>query len=95
MITERDATSQEISPAQNYSLAVIERNIIGRSFLSATFVGRSNLGQSALESFSVQNDTIFDERGQVRNTEDTLFQLSEYNYVVGVDYNIFFLPQIS
>ncbi|MEM9896613.1 MAG: DUF5916 domain-containing protein [Bacteroidota bacterium] len=88
MITDRDATSQEISPAQNYSLAVIERNIIGRSFLSATFVGRNNLGQSALESFSVQNDTIFDERGQARNAEDTLFQLSKYNYVFGVDYNI-------
>jgi len=77
-----------ISPAQNYAVAVLEKQIFSRSRLSATFVGRNNLGKAAIDSFRVENDRVFNEQGNEINPEDTLFTLSEYNYVYGLDYNL-------
>ncbi|WP_420315933.1 DUF5916 domain-containing protein [Ekhidna sp.] len=91
MVTNRDETSQEISPAQNYSVAVLERQIFSRSRLSAIFVGRNNLGNSAVEYDSTrlaQTGQLTDEFGNELNAEDTLITLSKYNYVYGLDYNL-------
>lgn len=88
MVTSRDETSKEISPAQNYSVAVLERQVFSRSRVSAIFVGRNNLGESALDSFSVEDNGIRDEFGREVSPSDTLVTLSEYNYVFGIDYNL-------
>jgi len=91
MVTNRDETSDEISPAQNYSVAVLERQIFSRSRLSAIFVGRNNLGESAVTYDSMalaQRGDLEDERGNALSPEDTLVTLSEYNYVFGIDYNV-------
>ncbi|NQZ79088.1 MAG: carbohydrate binding family 9 domain-containing protein, partial [Ekhidna sp.] len=63
MITSEDATSKEISPAQNYSVGVLERSIFNRSRISAIFVGRNNLGTAALETFRVDSDRVLDRFG--------------------------------
>ena len=89
MTTQHDETTEEISPSQNYSVAVIERQIFKRSRISAVLVGRNNLGFVALDSFRVENNKIFDEKGNIiTNPKDTLFTLSKYNYVYGLDYNL-------
>ncbi len=88
MVTGRDATADEISPSQNYSVAVVERQIFSRSRLSAIFVGRNNLGTVALDSFRVENDRVVDQFGETVNAKDTLLTLSKHNYVFGLDYNL-------
>lgn len=88
MITNEDATSKDISPAQNYSVLTLEKQIFQRSRLSAIFVGRNNMGQAALDSFRVENNRVLDEFGTEIDPSDTLYSLSAYNYVYGVDYNL-------
>ena len=89
MVTNEDETSDEISPAQNYSVAVLERQIFKRSRISAVFVGRTNLGTAALDSFRINNENqVVDQFGNEVATQDTLLTLSKYNYVYGLDYNL-------
>ncbi|MEP4497434.1 MAG: DUF5916 domain-containing protein, partial [Ekhidna sp.] len=88
MVTNEDETSEEISPAQNYSVAVIERQIFKRSRISAVFVGRTNLGEAAIDSFRIESNQVVDEFGREVESRDTLLTLSEYNYVYGLDYNL-------
>ena len=91
MITNEDETAEEISPAQNYSVAVLERQIFKRSRLSAIFVGRNNLGDPAVEYDSMtlaSTGRLQDEFGNELSARDTLITLSEYNYVFGLDYNL-------
>lgn len=90
MVTNRDETSEEISPAQNYSVAVLERQIFNRSRLSAIFVGRNNLGKAAAEydTTALESGMLQDYNGNSLAAEDTLLTLSEYNYVFGLDYNL-------
>lgn len=91
MATDEDRTAEEISPSQNYSVAVIERQLFKRSRISGVFVGRTNLG----ESFVDYDSTVLANTGQLQdlsgnelNPEDTLITLSDYNYVYGLDYNL-------
>lgn len=91
MVTNKDETRDEISPAQNYSVAVLERQIFQRSRLSAIFVGRNNLGDAAVEYDSAilaQTGQLRDNKGNELASADTLITLSEYNYVFGLDYNL-------
>lgn len=91
MVTNEDKTSEEISPAQNYSVAVLERQIFNRSRISAIFVGRNNLGNPAVAYDSTQlanTGELEDSFGNTLSPEDTLLTLSEYNYVFGLDYNL-------
>ena len=89
MVTNEDETSEDISPAQNYSVAVVERQIFKRSRISAVFVGRTNLGTAALDSFSINSENqVIDQFGNEVSSRDTLLTLSEYNYVYGLDYNL-------
>ncbi|MEO9484223.1 MAG: DUF5916 domain-containing protein [Ekhidna sp.] len=91
MVTNEDATAAEISPAQNYAVAVLERQIFNRSRLSAIFVGRNNLGNSAVAydtTTLINTGELQDEFGNPIAAEDTLITLSEYNYVFGLDYNL-------
>ncbi len=91
MVTNEDKTAAELSPAQNYSVAVIERQIFNRSRLSAIFVGRNNLGNSAVDYDSTtlaNTGRLEDEFGNAIAVEDTLITLSEFNYVFGLDYNL-------
>ncbi len=88
MVTNEDETEEEISPAQNYSVAVLEKQIFKRSRVSAVFVGRTNLGQSALDTFSIKNGHVIDNQGNEVSPRDTLLTTSKYNYVYGLDYNL-------
>lgn len=92
MVTAEDKLPDEVSPSQNYSVAVIEKQVFQRSRISAVFVGRTNLGNSSVE----YDSTFFAETGEYRdefgrtltNPEDTIIKLSAYNYVAGLDYNL-------
>lgn len=92
MVTAEDNLPEEVSPAQNYSVAVVERQIFDRSRISAVFVGRTNLGNSGVE----YDPEEFAQTGEYRdysgrlltNPEDTIINLSAYNYVMGLDYNL-------
>ncbi|MEM0938724.1 MAG: DUF5916 domain-containing protein [Bacteroidota bacterium] len=88
MATDEHRTRDEISPAQNYSVAVIERQLFKRSRLSAMFVGRNNLGTAALDSFRVENERVVNQFGEEVKFADTLLTLSKHNYVFGLDYNL-------
>jgi hypothetical protein len=88
MVTNDDLTEEEYSPGQNYAVAVLERQIFERSRISGIFVGRTNLGNAAVDSFYVAENRIFDVSGNELSPNDTLITLSEYNYVYGVDYNL-------
>ncbi|MCP4458214.1 MAG: carbohydrate binding family 9 domain-containing protein [Cytophagales bacterium] len=91
MVTNKDVTSENIAPAQNYSVAVLERQIFKRSRVSATFVSRNSLGKSFVDYDSTalaDFDLLQDLNGNELSPEDTLITLSEYNYVYGVDYNL-------
>ncbi len=91
MITDEDRTSEEISPAQNYSVAVLERQVFRRSRVSAVFVGRTNLGNSLVEYDSTEfanTGRLQDLGGNELSPEDTLITLSKHNYVYGLDYNL-------
>ncbi|MEQ9403392.1 MAG: DUF5916 domain-containing protein [Cyclobacteriaceae bacterium] len=91
MVTNEDKTIEEISPAQNYSVAVLERQVFQRSRISAVFVGRTNLGDSFAEYDSLElanNNQLVDLNGNNLTPEDTLLTLSAYNYVYGLDYNL-------
>lgn len=78
MVSKEDAITEEdtvnVAPAQNYSMAIIERQI-NRSRISAVFVGRTNLGiEDDTDTFKIVNDKVYD--------------LTAYNYVYGLDYNL-------
>lgn len=91
MITNEEKDSNELVPSQNYSVAVLERQIFNRSRISATFVGRNNLGASFSEYDSTtfaQTGVLQDETGRLLDADDTLSTFSRYNYVVGIDYNL-------
>lgn len=91
IVTDEDKTEEEISPAQNYSVAVLERQLFKRSRISGVFVGRTNLGDSfiAYDSTALARENrLVDLSGNELNPEDTLITLSEYNYVYGLDYNL-------
>ncbi len=88
MVTREDRTLEEISPGQNYSVAVLERQLFKRSRVSAVFVGRTNLGKAALDTFAISDANILVANNKPIDPQDTLLTLSEYNYVYGLDYNL-------
>ncbi len=91
MVTDEDKTAEEVSPAQNYSVAVLERQVFKRSRISAVFVGRTNLGSSFVEYDSTElanSGQLRDLGGNEIDPEDTLITLSKHNYVYGLDYNL-------
>ncbi|MFK7951265.1 MAG: DUF5916 domain-containing protein [Ekhidna sp.] len=91
MVTAEDKLPEEVAPAQNYSVAVLERQIFKRSRISAVFVGRNNLGNSGVEYDSAtfaETGEYRDEFDRLINPADTIINLSAYNYVAGLDYNL-------
>lgn len=91
MVTGEDKTEKEISPSQNYSVAVLERQVFKRSRISGVFVGRTNLGNSFVTYDSLalaEQDNLIDLNGNELLPADTLITLSKYNYVYGLDYNL-------
>lgn len=71
-IVENDTAN--IAPSQNYSMAILERQI-NRSRISAVFVGRTNLG-------------IGDDTDSATYIDNKVYDLTDYNYVYGLDYNL-------
>ena len=91
MVTKKDITSDNVAPSQNYSVAVLERQVFKRSRISAVFVGRNSLGRSAVDFDSTtlaNTGHLQDLQGNELSASDTLVTLSEYNYVYGLDYNL-------
>lgn len=79
MVSKEDAILDDdtlyVAPEQNYSMAILERQI-NRSRLSAVFVGRTNMG------IADESDTFRIEEG------NRVYDLTKYNYVYGLDYNL-------
>ena len=91
MVTNEARSDEELVPAQNYSVAVLERQVFARSRISAMFVGRNNLGVDFTPHDSTtlaESGVLLDERGRQLVPDDTLSTFSRYNYVFGVDYNL-------
>lgn len=82
MISNESDRISNPKPGQNYSVAVVERQIFKRSRVSAVFVGRTKFQ-------SVQDFSIID--GEALTTDSVVLDpidTSRYNYVYGLDYNL-------
>ena len=91
MVTNEAQDEEELVPAQNYSVAVLERQVFARSRISAMFVGRNNLGVDFVQYDSArtaETGLLQDENGRLLNSNDTASTFSRYNYVFGLDYNL-------
>lgn len=91
MITREARSEEELVAAQNYSVAVIERQLFERSRISAMFVGRNNLGVDFKQYDSArlsETGILQDLDGRSLTSDDTLSTFSKYNYVFGLDYNL-------
>ncbi len=74
-------------PAQNYSVAVVQRQVFARSNIGFVFINKQSLGlddaydPSVYYHKSIIHETI--------NGVDTTRQLNRYNRVFGMDFNLF------
>jgi len=72
-------------PEQNYSVAVIQRQVFSRSNIDFVFVDKHSLGLGAYDSTQYYHDSL------VKNTwngKDTVKMLHKYNRVLGTDFNL-------
>ena len=91
MITREARTDEELVSSQNYSVAVLERQLFQRSRISAMFVGRNNLGTDFKQhdtGLLAETGVLQDANGNTLSADDTLSTFSKYNYVFGLDYNL-------
>lgn len=72
-------------PAQNYSVAVAQRQIFSRSNIGFVFVNKQSLGLGAYDSTRYYHKKILREEIQ---DEDTLRSLNKFNRVYGLDFNL-------
>lgn len=82
MVTNESDKITDPKPDQNYSVAVLERQIFKRSRISAVFVGRTKFQK--IEDFTIVDDEPVTSDSVVLDPIDT----SRYNYVYGLDYNL-------
>jgi len=80
-------TDKQISlglPNQNYSVAVVQRNI-GRSNIGIVFVNKQSVGLDDYDSTAFYHESLFVEK---TIDGDTVSTLNKSNRVLGLDYNL-------
>lgn len=73
-------------PAQNYSVAVAQRQIFSRSNIGFVFVNKQSLGLGDYDSTRYYHGNLV--RRRITENDTTSF-LNKYNRVYGVDFNLF------
>jgi len=71
-------------PAQNYSVGVIQKQILARSNIDVFVVNKQSLGLSQYDPTKFYHESLVKE---VWNGSDSVPQLNTYNRVVGTDFN--------
>lgn len=72
-------------PDQNYTVAVVQRQIFARSNIGLTFVNKQSLGVSDYDSTKYYHDNLLK---KYWTGEDTITKLNLYNRVIGADFNL-------
>jgi hypothetical protein len=72
-------------PEQNYTMAIVQRQILARSNVDVFVVNTQSLHQSPYNENRYYNPTVLQQRIY---ENDTIYQLKNYNRVVGFDFNI-------
>lgn len=73
-------------PAQNYTVAVLQRQILKRSNIDVVFVNKESLGLGNYDSTKFYHTSVIQEITAGGKTDTTL---NRYNRVVGSDFNFF------
>lgn len=73
-------------PNQNYTVAVVQRQIFKRSNFDLVFINKQSLGLDSYDSNRYYNASLL--RNKVENG-DTSLVFNEYNRVIGGDFNLF------
>ncbi len=73
-------------PDQNYGVAVLQRQLFGRSNLSFVFVNKQSLGLSAYDSTQYYHEDLIHEE---ITASDTIRSLDLYNRVAGAEFKLF------
>lgn len=72
-------------PAQNYTVAVLQRQVLERSNFDVFVVNKQSLALGDYDPSHYYHESLINE---VWNGTDTVAQLNEYNRVVGADFNL-------
>lgn len=72
-------------PAQNYTVAVLQRQVFARSNFDVFLVNKESLGVGTYDSSKYYHPSLVKE---VWNGTDTVPKLNTYNRVAGVDFNL-------
>ncbi|GCC51560.1 hypothetical protein SanaruYs_17850 [Chryseotalea sanaruensis] len=73
-------------PDQNYTVAVVQRQIFKRSNFDLVFINKQSLGLDKYDSNRYYNTSVL--RNKVENGDTTL-TFNKYNRVIGGDFNLF------
>jgi hypothetical protein len=73
-------------PSQNYSVAVVQRQVFNRSNIGFVFVNKQSLGLGSYDSTKFYHRNLIHE--SITNN-DTTITLNAFNRVYGVDFNLF------
>ncbi|MCI0750666.1 MAG: carbohydrate binding family 9 domain-containing protein [Flammeovirgaceae bacterium] len=73
-------------PSQNYSVAVVQRQVFSRSNLDVVFVNKESLGLGTYDTGKFYHESLIREITSGGKTDTTL---NKFNRVVGADFNLF------
>lgn len=74
-------------PDQNYTVAVVQRQIFARSNVDLVFINKQSLGLEKYDSNRYYHPSVV--RETYNETGDTTTTLNTYNRVIGADFNLF------
>jgi Domain of unknown function (DUF5916)/Carbohydrate family 9 binding domain-like len=72
-------------PGQNYTVAVLQKQILERSNVDVFFINKQSLGMGDYDSTQYYHEDLVK---NVWNGADTVTRLNTYNRVLGVDFNL-------
>jgi Domain of unknown function (DUF5916)/Carbohydrate family 9 binding domain-like len=73
-------------PDQNYSVAVVQRQVFARSNFDLVFINKQSLGLGRYDSTKFYHSSVLQET--YKPNGDTTFQFNKYNRVIGGDFNL-------
>jgi hypothetical protein len=73
-------------PAQNYTVAVVQRQVFSRSNVDIVFIDKESLGLGDYDRTRYYHPSLLN---QVKRGTETDTVLNRYNRVIGVDFNLF------
>jgi hypothetical protein len=73
-------------PFQNYSVAVVQRQIFSRSNIGFVFVNKQSIGLKNYDSTKYYHESVIHEQ---RRATDTIRSLNRFNRIYGLDFNLY------